>query len=67
MLGQKKGVGTNVPSHDGIRSWHVMGHFIENPELQVGVHISSRWSGRESGTQGRMSKLAPGYKDKACH
>lgn len=41
MLSQRKGVGTEVPSHDQICSWHFMGHFIENTMLQVGVHISS--------------------------
>lgn len=41
LLGQRKGLGTEVPSHDQICSWHVMDHFIENSMLQVGVHISS--------------------------
>lgn len=66
-LGQKKGMGANVPSHEGICPWHAMGHFIENTALQVGVHVSSPWAGRGSGTQGRMSKLATRSERQACH
>lgn len=47
MLGQNKKEWTNVPNHEWVCSWPVMGHFRENTVLQVGVHISStgRWRG----------------------
>lgn len=68
MLGRKKGVGTNVPSHDWICSWHAMGHFIEKIQgfKLEGIYHPPR-AGEGTGTKGRTSKLAISSERQAFH
>lgn len=63
-VGSEAGMGMNVPRHDHTCSCHVIGHFIQNTMLQVGVHRSSPLEEGGVGQKKEWTNWLQSWKDK---